>query len=129
MNSTTASLSDQNSLSQGVRILGQPLHFLMKGLFSVYIRARRAKNKTGYELSAAIHVRCRTDYAKRLNKKPKHLSAILKAQKHPSDRADTQRLIAEAAELAVWCASANIHTLSVYDKHGSCDGLARWNSF
>jgi hypothetical protein len=49
-----------------------------------------------------------------LNKRPKHLSAILQMEEN-----HIERLIDEAAELALWCAFAEISTLSVYEKTGS----------
>lgn len=53
-----------------------------------------------------------------LTKKPKHLSAILKTEGNHRAKNDLDRLIEETAELATWCACAEIPMLSIYEKSG-----------
>lgn len=54
-----------------------------------------------------------------LGRRPGHLSAILKAEENQRPKADLDRLIEETAELAAWCASAEIPMLSIYEKTGA----------
>lgn len=49
---------------------------------------------------------------------PKHLSAILRGEVDKRPKADLDRLIDEAAELATWTACADIPMLSIYEKTG-----------
>lgn len=49
---------------------------------------------------------------------PKHLSAILKTEGNHRAKNDLDRLIEETAELATWCACAEIPMLSIYEKSG-----------
>lgn len=95
---------------------------IMHGIFSLYIRIRQAYNLVRYQISSVLYYHHATpQYIQRdvtgLSKKPKHLSALLK----PENRrvaADLERLIDETAELATWCACAQIPMLSVYEKTG-----------
>ena len=60
-----------------------------------------------------------------LGKKPTHLSVILRAERSHRSKADLDRLVEEAAEIAAWCACAEIPLLSVYEKTGKAD-MARF---
>lgn len=102
------------------------LHLLifavLHGIFSLYIRVRQAWNVVRYQISSVLYYHHATpQYIQRdvegLKKKPKHLSAILKSESHRV-ASDMDRLIDETAELATWCACANIPMLSVYEKTG-----------
>ena len=56
-----------------------------------------------------------------LRKKPQHLSVILKLEENHRAKADVERLVDEVAEIATWCACAEIPMLSVYEKTGIVD--------
>lgn len=124
--STLSSKQDRRS-RLGIRkfLLGQ-LHVLifavMHGIFSLYIRIRQMINIVSYQISSVLYYHHATpQYIQRditkLNKRPKHLSAILRSENR-KNTADVDRLIDETAELATWCACANIPMLSVYEKTG-----------
>lgn len=95
----------------------------MHGLFSLYIRIRQAIHIVSYQVSSVLYYHHGTpEYIRRdiigLGRKPNHLSAILKAEENQRPKADLDRLIEETAELAAWCASAEIPMLSIYEKTG-----------
>ncbi|KAI6785881.1 undecaprenyl pyrophosphate synthase-like protein [Emericellopsis cladophorae] len=94
----------------------------MHGLFSLYIRIRQVINVVSYQLSSVLYYHHATPQyiqkdVSRLNKLPKHLSAILKSDNRRA-AVDLDRLVDETAELATWCACAEIPQLSVYEKTG-----------
>ncbi|KAG6031684.1 hypothetical protein E4U41_007482 [Claviceps citrina] len=96
---------------------------IMHGLFSLYIRIRQAFHIVSYQISSVLYYHHGTpEYIRRdvlkLGRRPGHLSAILKAEENQRPKADLDRLIEETAELAAWCASAEIPMLSVYEKTG-----------
>lgn len=102
------------------------LHMLifavMHGIFSLYIRVRQAINIVSYQISSILYYHHATpQYIQRditkLSKRPKHLSAVLRSENR-KNTADVDRLVDETAELATWCACANIPMLSVYEKTG-----------
>ena len=95
---------------------------IMHGIFSLYIRIRQAWNVVKYQMASVLYYHHATpQYIQRdvegLNKRPTHLSAILKSESHRV-ASDMDRLIDETAELATWCACAEIPMLSVYEKTG-----------
>ena len=104
----------------------------LHGVFSLYIRIRQAVHAVGYQISSVLYYHHGTpEYIKRdvmgLKRIPKHLSAILKVEENARAKADVDRLIDETAELAAWCASAEIPMLSIYEKTGkslNCLGAA-----
>lgn len=92
---------------------------ILHWLWSLYILVRQTINIVSYRVRSALYYRHVTpEHVRRdimgLNKRPKHLSAILQMEEN-----HIERLIDEAAELALWCAFAEISTLSVYEKTGS----------
>ncbi|KAG6005646.1 hypothetical protein E4U54_000296 [Claviceps lovelessii] len=96
---------------------------LLHGLFSLYIRTRQAFHIVSYQISSILYYHHGTpEYIRRdvmrLDRRPGHLSAILQAEENQRPKADLDRLIEETAELAAWCASAEIPMLSVYEKTG-----------
>ncbi|KOS22012.1 putative undecaprenyl pyrophosphate synthase [Escovopsis weberi] len=96
---------------------------LMHGVFSLYIKTRQAWHAVRYQASSVLYYHHGTpEYIRRdvmgLGKKPRHLSAVLKIQTNHKPNADLDRLIDETAELATWCACAEIPVLSVYEKTG-----------
>lgn len=96
---------------------------IMHGLFSLYIRLRQAWNIVRYQISSVLYYHHGTpEYIRRdltgLPKMPKHLSAVLRAEEDKRPKADLERLIDEAAELATWTACADIPMLSIYEKTG-----------
>lgn len=106
---------------------------ILHGLFSLYIRIRQAYHIVSYQISSVLYYHHGTpEYIRRdvegLGRKPKHLSAILKAEENQRPKADLDRLIEETAELAAWCASAEIPMLSIYEKTGARFS-SRWNTF
>lgn len=97
---------------------------IMHGIFSLYIRLRQAWNIVRYQISSILYYHHGTpEYIRRdvsgLPKKPNHLSAVLRAEEDKRPKADLERLIDEAAELATWTACAEIPTLSIYEKTGT----------
>lgn len=79
----------------------------------------------GYQVSSVVKYHHGTpQYIKKdllgLSKKPKHLSVILKLEENHRTKADVERLLDEVAEIATWCACAEIPMLSVYEKTGTC---------
>lgn len=80
-------------------------------------------NVVSYQISSVLYYHHGTpQYIQKdvlgLSKKPKHLSVILRAEQNQRPKADLDRLIDEAAEIATWCACAGIPMLSVYEKTG-----------
>lgn len=55
---------------------------------------------------------------KRLDKKPKILSVILKLEDDGKGGAELERLVNEVAEISAWCASAEIPVLNIYERTG-----------
>ncbi|KAK1492674.1 Di-trans,poly-cis-decaprenylcistransferase [Colletotrichum cuscutae] len=95
------------------RALRSKLHLaiytVLHAIFSLYIRIRQAWHLVCYHISSIMFYHHRTpEYIERdvvgLKKKPKHLSL--------------ERLVAEAAEIAVWCVCAKIPVLTVYERTG-----------
>lgn len=110
------------------RFLQNQLHVLvfaiLHGIFSLYIRIRQTVNVVCYQVSSVLYYHHATpQYIRKdvmgLQRRPKHLSAILKAEENHRAKADLERLIDETAELATWCACAEIPMLSVYEKTGA----------
>ncbi|POR35627.1 Dehydrodolichyl diphosphate syntase complex subunit NUS1 [Tolypocladium paradoxum] len=109
------------------RFLQNQIHVLifaiLHGIFSLYIRIRQTVNIVCYQVSSVLYYHHATpQYIRKdvmgLGRRPKHLSAILKAEENHRAKADLERLIDETAELATWCACAEIPMLSVYEKTG-----------
>lgn len=109
------------------RLVRNQIHLLifaiLHGLFSFYIRLRQTFNLICYQLSSVLFYHHATpQYIRRdvmgLRRKPAHLSVILKAEELPRAKMDLDRLIDETAEMATWCACAEIPMLSVYEKTG-----------
>lgn len=55
---------------------------------------------------------------KRLDRLPKVLSVILKAEDDGKGGAELERLVNEVSEISAWCASAGIPKLNIYEKTG-----------
>ena len=53
-----------------------------------------------------------------LGKRPQHVSVILKAEENQRPKADLDRMVDQAAEVATWCACAEIPMVSIFDKNG-----------
>ncbi|KAM0248090.1 hypothetical protein ACHAP5_003671 [Fusarium lateritium] len=109
------------------RFILHQLHVLifavMHGIFSLYIKIRQTWNVVGYQISSVVKYHHGTpQYIKKdllgLTKKPKHLSVILKLEENHRTKADVERLLDEVAEIATWCACAEIPMLSIYEKTG-----------
>lgn len=56
---------------------------------------------------------------KRLEKKPKILSVILKLEDDGKGGGEVERLVNEVAEISAWCASAEIPVLNIYERTGA----------
>lgn len=96
---------------------------LMHGIFSLYIKSRQTWHGVSYQISSILYYHHATpQYIRRdimgLTKRPKHLSTILKTEGNHRAKNDLDRLIEETAELATWCACAEIPMLSIYEKSG-----------
>ncbi|KAK2734789.1 di-cis-decaprenylcistransferase [Colletotrichum kahawae] len=109
------------------RALRQKLHLfiytVIHAIFSLYIRIRQAWHLVCYHVSSVMFYHHRTpEYIERdvvgLKKKPKHLSVILKTEEGGRHGAELERLVGEAAEIAVWCVCAKIPVLTVYERTG-----------
>ncbi|KAJ3494753.1 hypothetical protein NLG97_g3877 [Lecanicillium saksenae] len=101
------------------------LFAIIYGLFHVYFLFQCALNRAYYRMLSIVHGygmplprgQVSADI-KGLSKMPKHISAILSLGKIGSQAAGVRRLATETAELAAWCAEADISMLSVYEKTG-----------
>lgn len=96
---------------------------ILHGIFSLYIRVRQTWHAVTYQITSVLYYHHATpEYIRRditkLTRKPNHLSTILKAEQSNRVKADLERLIDETAEMATWCACAEIPMLSVYEKTG-----------
>ncbi|KAF9879122.1 di-cis-decaprenylcistransferase [Colletotrichum karsti] len=99
------------------------LYTVLHAFFSLYIRIRQAWHLVCYHISSVMFYHHRTpEYIERdvvgLKKKPKHLSVILKMEEGGRHGAELERLVGEAAEIAVWCVCARIPVLTVYERTG-----------
>jgi len=119
--------SQRRSLLGVRRFLKHQVHVfvfaILHGIFSLYIRIRQMWNIVGYQVSSVLYYHHGTpQYIQRdvmgLKKKPKHLSVMLKVEENHKAVTDLERLIDETAEVATWCACAEIPMLSVYEKTG-----------
>ena len=115
------------------RFLQNQLHALifalLHAIFSLYIRIRQTVNLVCYQVSSVLYYHHATpQYIRKdvmgLARRPKHLSAILRVEQNHRAKADLERLIDETAELATWCACAEIPMLSVYEKTGELRRVA-----
>ena len=100
-------------------------------LFSLYVRARQTQRALLRRVSAVLHYHHRTPALIRrdvrpLARLPQHLSVILTLPPEPPRRGGdgqpgpaARKLLEEVGELAAWCASAGIPTLSVYEETGA----------
>ncbi|KAM0437536.1 hypothetical protein ACHAPT_001900 [Fusarium lateritium] len=124
----SASSRTQRRSRLGLRrfVLNQ-IHILifavMHGIFSLYIKVRQMWNVVCYQTSSVLKYHHGTpQYIKKdvmaLKKMPKHLSVILKLEENHRTKADIERLLDEVAEIATWCACAEIPMFSVYEKTG-----------
>jgi hypothetical protein len=96
---------------------------LMHSIFSLYIRVRKAWHTIGYKVASIIFYHHRTPElierdVKSLPKKPSHLSAVLTIE-GKSRATELERLVNEAADLAVWSACAGVPLVSIYERSGS----------
>lgn len=124
--STTPTKAQRRSRLGVRRLIKHQIHVLiftiMHAIFSLYIRIRQLVHAISYQTSSMLyHHHSTPQYIERdvgkLDKKPKHLSAILKLEKRKS-AADLDRLIDQTAELATWTVCAGIPMLSIYEKTG-----------
>ncbi|KAL2756779.1 hypothetical protein ACRALDRAFT_2101653 [Sodiomyces alcalophilus JCM 7366] len=109
------------------RALRNKLHLLVFTLihiiFSVYIRLRQGWHTVLYRIRSIAFYHHRTpaiiekDTAT-LEKKPQHLSVILKMDQAGRHGPELERLVNEAAEIAVWCACAKIPMVTIYERTG-----------
>lgn len=104
------------------------VYMILHAFFSLYIRIRQAWHLVCYHVSSILFYHHRTpEYIERdvvaLKRKPKHLSVILKREAGGRHGAELERLVAEAAEVAVWCVCAKIPVLTVYERTGTLHSL------
>lgn len=110
------------------RFLGNQIHVLvfaiLHGVFSLYIRIRQFWHVVCYQFLSVLYYHHGTpDYIRRdvmgMKRRPNHLSIILRVAERQRVKTDLERLIDETAEIATWCACAQIPLLSVYEKTGA----------
>lgn len=95
---------------------------VMHTIFSIYLKIRQAWHRVCYRVRSIMFYHHRTpelieNDVRGLAKKPKHLSVVLKLEE-AGGAAELERLVGEAADLAVWSACAGIPTLSIYERSG-----------
>lgn len=123
----TKSQNARNSHLGVRRFLKSQLHLLiftlLHSFFSLYVKTRQTWNKVCYRVSSIISYHHRTpelieNDVRGLRQKPEHLSAVLNM--HEDARAtELERLVNEAADIAVWTACAGIPMLSIYERSGT----------
>lgn len=123
----TKSQNARNSHLGVRRFLKSQLHLLiftlLHSFFSLYVKTRQTWNKVCYRVSSIISYHHRTpelieNDVRSLRQKPEHLSAVLNM--HEDARAtELERLVNEAADIAVWTACAGIPMLSIYERSGT----------
>jgi hypothetical protein len=108
------------------RFLRNQLHLLlftfMHSIFSLYIKLRKAWHSISYSVRSVIYYHHRTpelieNDVRNLRKKPKHLSVILNMEED-GRATDLERLVNQAADVAVWSACAGIPVISIYERSG-----------
>lgn len=114
--------------------LGQ-IHILLftiiHAVFSLYMRIRQAYHEVRNQIYSVLKYHHRTPEiiardVRDLSRIPKHLSVILRLEEHGREGAELERLVNEISDIAAWCASAGIPTLSVYEKKGKFESLLAW---
>ncbi|KAL3427598.1 di-cis-decaprenylcistransferase [Phlyctema vagabunda] len=116
----------------GVReFLKNQVHALCYGIihtvFSIYVRFRLAYHAVKDRILAVLYYHHRTPEliqkdVKGLSRLPEHLSVILKLEDGARGSAGLEALVDEAAEIAAWCACAEIPMLSIYESSGLLKG-------
>lgn len=108
------------------RFLRNQLHLLvfaiLHSIFSLYLKVRKTSRTVRYRISSILFYHHRTPEliekdVSTLGRKPKHLSVIL-SMEQDGRAAELERLVNEAADIAVWSACAGIPMLSVYERSG-----------
>ncbi|EFX02747.1 di-cis-decaprenylcistransferase [Grosmannia clavigera kw1407] len=107
-------------------VLGQIhilLYTIIHTVFSLYMRIRQAYHEVRNQIYSVLKYHHRTPEiiardVRDLSRIPKHLSVILRLEEHGREGAELERLVNEISDIAAWCASAGIPTLSVYEKRG-----------
>ena len=115
-------------------LLKGQLHFLifalMHSIFSLYIKLRKAWHTVSYSVRSVMFYHHRTpelieNDVRGLGKKPKHLSTVLEVEEE-GRATELERLVGEAADVAVWSACAGIPTLSIYERSGKGIEATSW---
>ncbi|KAK6336437.1 hypothetical protein TWF696_001992 [Orbilia brochopaga] len=96
------------------------LLWILYSLTSLYLRARFVRNFILNRWFSVLYYHHRTPEliqkdVKQLDRLPQHISVILEFEKEGG----VEQLIDHVAEISCWCASAGIHTLSVYERTGA----------
>lgn len=96
---------------------------VVHALFSVYRRLRIGYRGVRNRIYSVLKYHHRTPEiiardVRDLRRLPKHLSVILTLEENGHGLAELERLVNEVSDIAAWCASAGIPTLSVYEKTG-----------
>lgn len=108
------------------KLLKTQLHLfiftVMHSIFSLYMKLRKAWHTVSYSVRSVMFYHHRTpelieNDVRGLGKKPKHLSAVLEVEEE-GRATELERLVGEAADIAVWSACAGIPTLSIYERSG-----------
>ncbi|SPN96927.1 related to NUS1 Putative nuclear undecaprenyl pyrophosphate synthase [Cephalotrichum gorgonifer] len=119
--------STQRKSRLGLRkFLKSQLHLLiytiMHSIFSLYIKLRKTWHAVSYSVRSVVYYHHRTpelieNDVKNLGRKPKHLSVVL-TMEEDGRASELERLVGEAADVAVWSACAGIPMLSIYERSG-----------
>lgn len=108
------------------KLLKTQLHVLiftlMHSIFSLYMKLRKAWHTVSYSVRSVMFYHHRTpelieNDVRGLGKKPRHLSAVLEVEEEGM-ATELERLVGEAADIAVWSACAGIPMLSIYERSG-----------
>lgn len=113
----------------GIRnFLKAQLHLLVftiiHAIFSIYIRTRQLYRIVRDRIYSIFFYHHRDPAmiqkdVKRLGKKPKIMSVILKLEDDGKGGGELERLVNEVAEISAWCASAEIPVLNIYERTGT----------
>lgn len=106
------------------------VYLLLRTLFTIHLRLRQTRHAVRSRLLSLAYHHHRTPElitrdVRHLSRLPQHLSVILTldaaagSAAHPAPPDALDRLTADAAELAAWCAAARIPLLSIYEPTGA----------
>lgn len=97
---------------------------IVHSIFSIHIRSRQLYRIVRDRIYSIFFYHHRDPAmiqkdVKRIEKKPRILSVILKLEDDGKGGAELERLVNEVAEVSAWCASAEIPVLNIYERTGT----------